>query len=314
MSAAPPEGVFYNRMSASSHTRGHRYAPELTAGVARVARIARPARGEQRARARSSRSARSRSTRRCARTASARRARSPPSAPTHIVAAARALPAPVHHQAQPRRQGSRRAALPRRRRARGVRAQRRVRAFGRRHHADAGIHRARPQPFITRVEFVGGALPLRGARGHLARLRAVPGRRVPGRRCVLPGRARRRRPQPRRASASSRASPHPIVERYQRFLAANGIGIAGIEFITDAEGELYTYDVNTNTNYNRAAEAAAGRFGMRAIARLSRATSSRAPIPTGLARRRCRPMRCRRRRAPARRARGIDAARRVRKR
>ncbi len=29
----PPEGVFYNRMSASSHTRGHRYAPEYTAGV-----------------------------------------------------------------------------------------------------------------------------------------------------------------------------------------------------------------------------------------------------------------------------------------
>ncbi|WP_035051298.1 ATP-grasp domain-containing protein [Carnobacterium pleistocenium] len=26
----PPEGIFYNRMSASSHTRGHRYAPELT--------------------------------------------------------------------------------------------------------------------------------------------------------------------------------------------------------------------------------------------------------------------------------------------
>ena len=26
----PAEGIFYNRMSASSHTRGHRYAPELT--------------------------------------------------------------------------------------------------------------------------------------------------------------------------------------------------------------------------------------------------------------------------------------------
>ena len=26
----PPNGVFYNRMSASSHTRGHRYAPEDT--------------------------------------------------------------------------------------------------------------------------------------------------------------------------------------------------------------------------------------------------------------------------------------------
>src|ERR1044072_7892781 len=29
----PPPGAFYNRMSASSHTRGHRYAPELTGAV-----------------------------------------------------------------------------------------------------------------------------------------------------------------------------------------------------------------------------------------------------------------------------------------
>ena len=29
-SKSPPLGVFYNRMSASSHTRGHRYAPEYT--------------------------------------------------------------------------------------------------------------------------------------------------------------------------------------------------------------------------------------------------------------------------------------------
>src|SRR6516165_1235468 len=33
LSRPPPEGVFYNRMSASSHTRGHRYAAELTAAV-----------------------------------------------------------------------------------------------------------------------------------------------------------------------------------------------------------------------------------------------------------------------------------------
>jgi glutathione synthase/RimK-type ligase-like ATP-grasp enzyme len=31
--AAPPRGVFYNRMSASSHTRGHRYAAEYTGAV-----------------------------------------------------------------------------------------------------------------------------------------------------------------------------------------------------------------------------------------------------------------------------------------
>ena len=30
LAVPPPEGVFYNRMSASSHTRGHRFAPELT--------------------------------------------------------------------------------------------------------------------------------------------------------------------------------------------------------------------------------------------------------------------------------------------
>jgi hypothetical protein len=30
---APPPGIFYNRMSASSHTRGHRYAVELTESV-----------------------------------------------------------------------------------------------------------------------------------------------------------------------------------------------------------------------------------------------------------------------------------------
>jgi glutathione synthase/RimK-type ligase-like ATP-grasp enzyme len=33
LGAAPPAGVFYNRMSASSHTRDHRYAPELTGAV-----------------------------------------------------------------------------------------------------------------------------------------------------------------------------------------------------------------------------------------------------------------------------------------
>src|SRR5271166_4191078 len=33
LSRPPPEGVYYNRMSASSHTRDHRYAAELTAAV-----------------------------------------------------------------------------------------------------------------------------------------------------------------------------------------------------------------------------------------------------------------------------------------
>lgn len=33
LQSPPPEGIFYNRMSASSHTRGHRYAAEFTEQV-----------------------------------------------------------------------------------------------------------------------------------------------------------------------------------------------------------------------------------------------------------------------------------------
>ena len=33
LSSIPPDGVFYNRMSASSHLRGNRYSPEMTASV-----------------------------------------------------------------------------------------------------------------------------------------------------------------------------------------------------------------------------------------------------------------------------------------
>ncbi len=59
---------------------------------------------------------------------------------------------------------------------------------------------------------------------------------------------------------------HPVVDAYRRFVAAHGIGVAGIEFIENAAGELYTYDVNTNTNYNLAAESEARLYGMRAVA------------------------------------------------
>ena len=33
LSRNPPKGVFYNRMSASSHVRGHRFAPEYTSVI-----------------------------------------------------------------------------------------------------------------------------------------------------------------------------------------------------------------------------------------------------------------------------------------
>jgi len=43
--------------------------------------------------------------------------------------------------------------------------------------------------------------------------------------------------------------------------------VAGIEFITDLHGRQWTYDVITNTNYNRAAEVSAGASAPRTLAR-----------------------------------------------
>lgn len=50
-------------------------------------------------------------------------------------------------------------------------------------------------------------------------------------------------------------------------MAANHIAIAGIEFIRNADGEIFTYDINTNTNYNADAEAVVGKYGMLEIAK-----------------------------------------------
>ena len=58
----------------------------------------------------------------------------------------------------------------------------------------------------------------------------------------------------------------PIIEKYKQVLAENSIRVAGIEFIRDASGEIFTYDINTNTNYNSDAEAKAGKFGMLEVA------------------------------------------------
>jgi len=62
---------------------------------------------------------------------------------------------------------------------------------------------------------------------------------------------------------------NPDIPKYEQFLASSGMEIAAIEYVRDENGERYVYDVNINTNYNRAAESSAGdqRQGMRRIAR-----------------------------------------------
>jgi len=61
---------------------------------------------------------------------------------------------------------------------------------------------------------------------------------------------------------------HAVISKLRDFLHLAGIDVAGIEFIENSNGELFVYDVNTNTNYNQQAERDAGArvTGMGAVA------------------------------------------------
>jgi len=60
----------------------------------------------------------------------------------------------------------------------------------------------------------------------------------------------------------------PEIVQCENFLKANGIEIAAIEFVEDVKGRRFIYDINTNTNYNSDAEKRSkdGKEGMVAIA------------------------------------------------
>ncbi|WGW10958.1 alpha-L-glutamate ligase [Saxibacter everestensis] len=60
---------------------------------------------------------------------------------------------------------------------------------------------------------------------------------------------------------------HPIIEKYLAFARKYRLEIAGFEFIESADGRIVTYDVNTNTNYNADVEADAPASGPASIAR-----------------------------------------------
>jgi hypothetical protein len=58
----------------------------------------------------------------------------------------------------------------------------------------------------------------------------------------------------------------PVIDRYVEFADRHGIGIAGFEFIETVDGRLVTYDINTTTNYNAEIEAVAPRPALPAVA------------------------------------------------
>jgi hypothetical protein len=64
---------------------------------------------------------------------------------------------------------------------------------------------------------------------------------------------------------------NPLIENYEKFLKTNSVEVAGIEYMLDKNGTMFTYDVNTNTNYNSIAEKKAGLSGMLKIAEFIKA-------------------------------------------
>jgi hypothetical protein len=269
LAAVPPSGVFYNRMSASSHTRGHRYAAEYTAGVlawleSHRRRVVNDSRALQLEVSKVAQyAALARYGIRTPRTFAA-------VGRTNLITAARQMSGPFitkHNRA-----------------GKGLGVHLFQTAAALEAHLDSpafedsvdGVtliqeYIQAPEPYITRVEFVGGRFLYAVRVDTSLGFELCPADvcQVGDAFCPVGEDANAGENAPVAGAPRFRIIDdfrHPIVARYRKFIADHGIGIAGIEFITDRAGEIYTYDVNTNTNYNGDAAAAAGVYGMRAIA------------------------------------------------
>jgi glutathione synthase/RimK-type ligase-like ATP-grasp enzyme len=249
LSAPPPEGLFYNRMSASAHSRGHRYSPEFAAAViAWLEAHDRPVINGSGAIALE--------VNKAAQLARLTRAGVP--VPRTVAALGDARVAEAA-----RTFGSGPVIVKPNRGGKGLGIQLFEDAREAVRRAEAGTlpgstdgitllqeYIATADGSVTRAEFIGGTLfyAVRIDTGGTFEL-------CPADVCA-----------PEEAAASGgpvftvvQDAVEPRLQAsIERFLAAGGIDIAGVEFARDAEGRPFVYDVNTNTNYNPDAEAAAG--------------------------------------------------------
>ncbi len=261
----PPEGVFYNRMSASSHTRGHHYAPEYAAAV--IEWLERHGRTVV-------------NGRRALQLEVSKVAQ-------YEALAAWGIPTPATLAVVGEgnlREAAGRIGLPlilkHNRAGKGLGVQL-VKSAAALEEAIARIaasedpyalprdgiwlvqrYVAAPEPFITRAEFIGGRLL------YAVRVDTSEGFELcPADACSIPEGAACPAVAPGEKFRIVEGFAHPLVPRMEAFLAANGIGVGAIEFITDAAGGTFAYDVNTNTNYNAEAERRAGISATDALAR-----------------------------------------------
>ncbi|GAB3801776.1 ATP-grasp domain-containing protein [Virgibacillus kimchii] len=123
-----------------------------------------------------------------------------------------------------------------------------------------------PEPFITRAEFVGGkfvyAVKVDTSEGF--ELCPADACRIDDQFCPAGEEAEEK---PMFEILKDSEVNQEQMNRYEAFLKDSGIDVAGIEFIRDLNGTVYTYDVNTNTNYNSDAEAKANKYGMLELAK-----------------------------------------------
>ncbi|WP_445002429.1 ATP-grasp domain-containing protein [Exiguobacterium alkaliphilum] len=258
--ATPPEGVFYNRMSASSHTRGHRYAPELTEGV--LAWLE----SNNRTVFNGTRAIRLEVSKVNQYTALRREGIRVPKTiaavgKAQIMNAAETLgmtPFITKHN----RAGK----------GLGVQLFHSIEALREYVYGPTfedsvdGItliqqYIVAPQPFITRCEFIGGKFV------YAVRVDTSEGFELcPADACSIEDQFCPVGETPPAKFEIVEGFTHPILAQLEAFLAANEIAVAGIEIIEDRDGNVYAYDVNTNTNYNSDAEAKAGTYGMLELA------------------------------------------------
>ena len=117
-------------------------------------------------------------------------------------------------------------------------------------------------PFVTRAEFVGGRFV------YAVRVDTSAGsfELCPADACAVPGLGDAAEPAPLFQERDDIDAAHPLIARLEAFLGAQGIEVAGVEFFETADGRLMPYDINTNTNYNSDVEAVSARPAARALA------------------------------------------------
>jgi hypothetical protein len=256
----PPAGVFWSRMSASSHTRGHPFAKDQTRGVLAwlEAHGRRVVNGRRVLDLEMSKVEQLVALRAAGFDVPATIA---VAGSRELAAAARRLPAPFiskHNQG-----------------GKGLG----VALF--RSHDEFDAYLASPdyaapvdgitliqeylqaaRPQITRAEIVGGefvyAITADTARGGF--------QLCPADACAIDAPGLAAQSEPASLFALRAGFDDPIIGRYEAFAASHGIEIAGFEFIETTGGRLVTYDINTTTNYNAAIEAEAQRPALPAVA------------------------------------------------